>query len=141
MPFVPDRLGTALSPSRPSHDLDYVEQCEREALLHDKRRVRELSISDALPTPIGPFRYAWAFGPDPGLTAPGRLHEEDLSPISMRDWFRTRYAGSFFEGFMYYSPMHKRCSARNDKEYAYRPELNSDANMIARGLEVAYEHL
>ena len=141
MPSVPDRLGTALSPSRSSRDLDYVERWEMEALLHDKRRVRELSISDVLPTPKGPFRWSIAFGPDPGLTAPGRLREEDLATITMRDWFRTRLAGSFYEGFTYYSPLQKRCSPLGDSEYTYRPDITPDANYIARGLEVAYEHL
>ena len=141
MPSAPDRSGTTLTSSKTSRDLDYVEREVMEALLHDKRRVRELSISDVLPTPKGPFRWSIAFGPDPGLTAPGRLREEDLATITMRDWFRTRFAGSFYEGFMYFSPLQKRCNTGGDPEYTYRPDITPDANYIARGLEVAYEHL
>ena len=110
MPSVPDRLGTTLSPPRSSRDLGYVERWEMELLLHDKRMIRELSITDVLPPPKGPFRWSIAFGPDPGLTAPGSLREEDLATITVRDWFRTRYAGSFYEGYIYDSPIQKRCS-------------------------------
>ena len=85
MPSVLDRSGTALSPSRSSSNLDYVEQWRMEALLRDNRRARELSISDVLPTPMGPFRWSIAFGPDPDLTAPGSLREEDLVTITVRD--------------------------------------------------------
>ena len=80
--------------------MGYVEQLY-DLELFDKRRVRELSITEALPTLSGPFKWSIAWGPDPGLTAPGRLHEEDLEQITVRDWFRTRFAGSFYEGFTY----------------------------------------